>query len=134
MSRMALEYLLFIFVASCGVIQLAAVRSGLKGLLFFNRPLVASLFGVLAIVGASIWFFAIENRNVPGFEGTQQLGGFSLGASLAIVFTLVVSSIARAGMSPPGMESGHEQGFDALRSMTYFQAIREEILRLLRWK
>jgi len=132
MIRLALEYLLFIFVASCGVLQLAAVHSRLEGLSFFKKPLAGNLFGGLAIVGAFVWFFAIENRNVPGLEGSQQLGFFSLGAFLAIVFTLAVSSIVKAGMAPPQMESGRERGLDALKGMTYFQAIRRAVLRLLR--
>jgi len=131
-SKLALEYTIFTFVAACGVLQLAAVHSGLRGLSFFKRPLAASISGAVVVIGAYVWFFAIENRNVPGLEGSQQLGNFTLGASLAIVFTLVVSSILRASMNPAHSESGQGQGLDVLRAMTYFQAIKRAILRLLR--
>lgn len=132
MGKLALEYTFFIFVASCGVLQLAAVHSGLRGLSFFKRPLATNLFSAVAVIGAYVWFFAIENRNVPGLEGSEQLGNFTLGASLAIVFTLVVSSILRANMNPTQSESGQEQGLNVLSVMTYFQAIKRAILRLLR--
>jgi hypothetical protein len=131
-SKLAVEYTFFIFVASCGVLQLAAVHSGLRGLSFLKRPLAANLLGALAVIGAYIWFFASENRNVPGLEGSQQLGYFTLGASIAIVFTLVVSSLLRAGINPSQTEGGQEQGLNALRGMTYFQAIRRAIIRLLK--
>ena len=132
MSKLALEYTLFIFVTSCGVLQLAAAHSGLRGLSFFKRPQWANLFGAIAVIGAYVWFFTVENRNVPGLEGSQQLGYFTLGASLAIVFTLVVSSLLRARINPPQTEGGQEQGLNALREMTYFQAIKRAIIRLLK--
>ncbi len=132
MSSLALEYTIFIFAATFGVLQLAAVHSGLRGLSFLKRPLAASIFGAVVIIGAYVWFFAIENRNVPGLEGSQQLGNFALGASLAIVFTFVVSSILRSDTDPEHSESGQGQGLNVLRAMTYFQAIKRATLRLFR--
>ncbi|OGO04018.1 MAG: hypothetical protein A2Y60_02165 [Chloroflexi bacterium RBG_13_54_9] len=112
---------------------MAATHSGLQGLSFFKKPQVANLFGAIAAIGAYVWFFAIDNRNVPGLEGSQQFGNFTLGVFLAIVFTLVVSSLLRANMNPRPSESDEGQGLDALRGMTYFQAMKRATLRLLRF-
>lgn len=133
MITSAWEYTILIFVASCGVLQLAATHSGLRGLSFFKQPLATALFGAMAVIGAYVWFFAIDNRNVPGLEGSQQFGNFTLGVFLGIVFTLLVSSILRANMNPRPSESDEGQGLDALRRMTYFQAMKRAILRLLRF-
>lgn len=133
MSALAWEYIIFVFIASCGVLQMAAVCNGLRGLFFFKRPQVAAIFGALALIGAFVWFFTSRNRNLlPVLEGSQQLGDFSLSASLAIVFTFVASSLLRAGVNPSRTEGGQEGGLNALRGMTYFQAMWRLIMRLLR--
>ncbi len=132
--NLASEYIVLIFAASCGVLQVAAAHSRLRGLAFFKSARLTRLFGALVVVGAYVWFFASENRNVdlPRLEGSQQFGNFVLGVFLAIVFTLAVSSLLRANMNPGSGECGEAQGLDALRGLTYFEAMRRAILRLLR--
>jgi hypothetical protein len=132
MTHLALEYFLVVFVASCGVLQLVAAHSRLKGLLFFNKVTVSYVLATLAIGGALGWFFGWDNRleaemMQTGLEGVQQFLYFTLAAFSALAFTLVVSSLTkRKGLLPP-QQKDTEQGLDALRGMSYFEAIRHSL-------
>ena len=128
------DYVLFIFLASLGVVQLAALRNGLRGLYFFRRPAV-NLFAAIALVaGAVLWFFLSESRNLPdtgdGLDGNQQ-AMFAVAAAVgAVLFTLVATSIINAGFGR--RVDGHESGLEALRKSNYFAALRRTLGRL--WK
>lgn len=127
------EYLLFIFLASVGVLQLVAARSGLKGLLFIRRPVLAYLLSLSAIAGSYWWFFFRDCRidtvmRRSGLEGAQQFYFFCVGAFLALAFTLVASSLIGAvrarghSMDNPGCK-----GLDALRETSPFEAVRRSL-------
>ena len=76
----AFDYYVLVFIASCGVIQLAATYSHLKGILLIKNPRLNLLAGLFLAVGAFIWFFSSESRNLPdiagGLDGNQQAGLF----------------------------------------------------------
>lgn len=137
LAGLYLEYLLFVFVAACGVIQGAAAYSRLRGLLFLKRPSLSYLLSGVMIVGAFVWFFLWGDRSQPGLEGAQQLYLFTLGALAALVFTLGLSSLLRAGdFASRGPED--RPGLDALRERSYSQALRTGLERArkegwLRW-
>lgn len=125
------EYLFFVFLASVGVIQLVALRAGLRGLLYFKQPVLTCIFSILAIGVAYWWFFQRDARidtimRQTGLEGKQQFFSFCTAAFLAIVFTLVVSSlIGMIRKKPQKQENDCVDGLDALKEKTYFEAIKD---------
>ncbi len=127
MARLLLEYLILAFVSCLGLFQLIAVREGLHGISFFNRAIWGYLFAALTIGGSLSWFFAVENRLVPGLVGPQVFALLIAAFFLALVITLSLSSlIKRRSLS---RQDNPEPGIDALRRMTYFQAIAHQLRR-----
>ena len=122
MARLALEYFGLVFLACLGVLQAAAAYNGLKGLSFFGRRLYGYLFAAFTVGPALAGFFTWNGRNPTGvIEGQQQFGFFMLGLIAAVVFTLAVSSLLKSSL--PHGSPGHD-GLDALREVTFFQALR----------
>lgn len=119
LTGLALEYLLFVFVAALGVLQGAASLSRLGGLSFFPRPWLGYPLAALTIGGAYAWFFHREDRNYQGLEGIQQAVLFSLAVLLALGFTLLLSSLLHHRPAPTG-----ESGLEALRETGYWRALR----------
>lgn len=78
------QYLLFVFLASLGVVQIAAARNGLKGLMLLPGRRASLVLGWTLVVASFVWFFTVEDRDVPGLEGTQLAVYFFLGALGAV--------------------------------------------------
>ena len=125
-----LEYLAFVFVASVGVLQLVAAWAQLKGMIFLKRPALAYLLSILLIGGSFYWFLQRDNRidtvmRQTGLEGSQQFFGFCIGAFLAIVFTMIVSSLISAIRHKAQINNNApSQGLDALRYKSYLEALK----------
>ena len=119
---LAFDYWLLAFLASLGVIQVAAVHAGLKGMWLLVSPAVGRIAGVLLVLIAFARFFLPMNRNVRGAEGWQQTYLFALGALAALVLTLALSSWLKRGLRPGNPA---ERGLAALKDRTYLQALRE---------
>ena len=120
---MALEYFCLVFVASIGVIQAAVAYNGLKGISFFSYRVSAYLFMLVTSGPAMASFFSWNKRNATGvIEGREQFCFFLLAIVVAIGFTLVVSSVVKH-WSLRGNDV-RADGFDALKEVTFFQAIR----------
>jgi hypothetical protein len=133
------EYIAFVFMASVAVLQLVGAFTQLKGLLFFrNRPLTYCL-SFLLIVGSFYWFFARDDRwdtimRHTSLEGKQQFLYFCLAAFLAVMFTLIASSLLAAlrarrqnkGTNNPGQTADPDpgEGLDKLKEMSYFEALK----------
>ncbi len=110
-------------VASIGVIQAATSFSGLKGISFFNYRVSAYLFMLVTAGPAMVSFFTWNERNATGvIEGREQFCFFMLAIVAAIAFTLAFSSLLKH-WSLRGNDVKTE-GFEALREVTFFQAIR----------
>jgi len=128
---LAWQYLAFVFVSSCGVLQAAAAYSGLRGLLFIPRRLPSYGLAIAAVVGAFLWFFTAEERapaeGWPILEGAQQAGLFAGGAALATLFTLLLTSLL------PGRGVRHhrlrEEGLEALQDAAYLRLLLHRLLR-----
>ncbi|TET17730.1 MAG: hypothetical protein E3J81_01430 [Dehalococcoidia bacterium] len=127
------QYFPLVFFSSLGVLQIAVARADLKGLTFFKRPSLCYVFGAVAIVGAFVWFYATGDRNAEPlvriddgvkifFGETESFATFMAGASSALVATILVSSVVNAKISS-STDRGVPRGLDALRQMTFFQAI-----------
>lgn len=97
MTAFEVEYVLWVFFSTLGVIQYAAVRSELWGIVVFRRwPVATQRFSALLIVASFVWFFVNAERNVPdtgaGLDGVVQARWFALGALAAVLLLLTVSS------------------------------------------
>lgn len=118
------DYFLLVFISCCGLLQLIACHNKLHGLSFFKRTIPGYIFGALAIAGAFCWFFLSEDRCVPGLVGPQMFALFIAASLAAILVTLSLASLIKGRPGFP-REGGNatEEGLDALRERTYFQAI-----------
>ena len=127
------EYLLLVFLLCTGVVQVAAAYSGLKGLLFFSSRRLSSVLGMGLILGSLVWFFFEGGRNIPdtngGIAGASQFGLFVLGGFLALLFTVVTTSITNHGN---GASTDTADGLPSLRDTTFIQALMNNLGAL--WK
>lgn len=125
------DYFLFVFMVSLGVLQLVAAWGRLEGLSFFRKKYLGYIFAAV-MIGVGYWLFFRVDRNIADTEGglTGPLLFSLLFAALiiAILFTLIISSAinARWGRSDP---KGEQDGFEALKRMTYLQAIKRGLRR-----
>ena len=134
-----LQYLPLVFFSALGVLQIAAARAELKGLTFFKKPLHCYLFGAVAIVGAFVWFYATGDRGAEPlvriddgvkvfFGETESFATFMGGAIGALVVTILLSSLLNT-RSPGSTDKKVPRGLDALKEMTFFQAITRRLWR-----
>ena len=128
------DYVLFIFLASLGAVQLAALKNRLHGLCFIRIPILNLALALALVVGSFLWFFVSEPRNLPdtgdGLNGNQQ-AMFAVAAAIgAVFFTLAATSLINIGLGRG--DDRRESGLQALRRATYYSALRRTIGRL--WK
>ncbi len=120
-----LDYLLFVFIAAFGALQIAAAYGNLQGLLFIRARPLAFGSGLVITVAAFLLFFLTEPRNIPdtegGLDGNETAGLFTLGAVSALVLTLILSSISNRALGKGGHRCA--SGLDALRETSYFNAL-----------
>ncbi len=120
------EYVSWVFAASCGVLQVAVAYSRLRGLCFFERPLWGYVFGSLVAAASFGWFFGTSDRNAVGFPyqtpQQTQVGYVAVALLLALLFTLIVSSVAKGRRLSRSIDAG--KGLESLGQATYFQVIR----------
>lgn len=126
-------YFLMALLSSIGVLQIAVTYAGINGLSLFKRPLVNYIFGALAIVGGVALFYAASDRTAEPlialheggkwfFGERETLTAFIAGALTGLVSTILISSLRKGAISinhqkmPP-------QGLEALKDMTWLQAI-----------
>jgi hypothetical protein len=134
------EYFLFVFIASVGVLQLAASYSQLQGLLFFQNKILSYLFALLAIGGSFEWFFGYNNRidtvmRRVGLEGAQQFLYFNMAAFLALVLTLIISSVLHAYRHRAQREQKeYPEGLGALRETSYFESLKHSLRSIFQEK
>lgn len=121
---LAAEYFISCFIAASAVIQLAAVKGELRGLLFNQAANMNTVLILVSLLIPGIFFFTWNARNPVGIiEGAQQAGLFSLAVITAGFFTLLVSSLLNHSRftPPPGVPA---DSLESLKNMTFFQAIR----------
>jgi len=134
------EYFLFVFIASVGVLQLAASYSQLQGLLFFQNKILSYLFALLAIGGSFEWFFGYNNRidtvmRRVGLEGAQQFLYFNMAVFLALVLTLIISSVLHAyrHRAQRGQKE-YPEGLGALIETSYFESLKHSLRSIFQEK
>ena len=129
MFSFEIDYFLLVFVATIGVVQVAASVGRLKGLLILKPPLVARTLGFVLVVSAFVWFFSTAARNINDYEGglnapTQGLI-FFLGSLAGLAVALLASSVVNLRMN--GEKPRPEAGLDALRETNYLRALANSI-------
>ncbi len=123
MIGLALEYFALTFVASVGVLQLAAAYNGLRGISFFGSKTCGYILSFFTISPALAGLFTWNLRNPTGIiEGREQFYFFSLALLAALIFTLMVSSHFMKRRLRDN--SPQHNGIDALRDVTFFQVLR----------
>jgi hypothetical protein len=97
MTAFIFDYVVLAFACTLGVVQIAAARSGLLGLLFVRRPWLSIYAGGAVVVGAFTWYFTSAPRNIPdtagGLDGVDQTLWLAVGAAPAIALTFLVTSV-----------------------------------------
>lgn len=130
----ALDYLVLVFVTSCGVLQIAATYSNLKGLCLFKTPSLNVLSGLALVVVPLVWFFVSEPRNIPdtagGLDGNQQAFLFVAGSLSGIVFTFIITSLRKFDLG--SIDHKEKHGLDALRHSTFLWALQSTLRSI--WK
>ncbi len=124
------EYLLLTFVGCCGVLQLAAAFSGLKGMLIAGDRRFSIVVGALLVAGALIWFFWEGGRNLPdtggGIAGASQFYFFMLGGFLALLTTFLFTSLTNVSRKP---SDDTPEGLPTLKETTYLYALARNLIR-----
>ena len=126
MKEFSIAYFIFITVASVGVIQFAASRHKLDGLMIFRSLFITRMVSVILPIGASIWFFTSENRNISdhlgGLSGNAVALTFFLATATGWLITAIISSAVHTRA-----QLGSDKlilGITALQDKTYFRALQ----------
>ena len=120
------EYCVYIIIATIGVMQLIATRRELRGIAFFHNKKWGYIFGIVAILGAFIWFFGFTGLNLkkPTFDTPPQLLWLAVSVTFAILLTLGISSIINKGINKAYQDkSSADCGIDQLKRKTYWGLI-----------
>jgi hypothetical protein len=122
MSILALEYSVPIFLSVCAILQLAAVRNNLRGLLFFKLRGLTIAICTLVLIASAAFFFTWNYFNAIGvIEGSQQAEFFALSGTLGLLFSLLISSAINRSLQPSG--NPLRSGFQALENATFIQLL-----------
>ena len=124
------DYVLYNLIACLGIIQAGVSYAGIRGLCFFKRPIFGYLFALVAVSVSSAWFFTIEDRNLKGLEGVEQFTYMITSAGSALAATVILSSLINwrlKSKNPPISEDSLGPGFETLKYMTFFQAIKRKL-------
>jgi hypothetical protein len=129
---MALDYFILVFISSLGVYQIAAIPAKLDGLCFFRNRVVQYIFGILAIIGAFLWFFTSKDRNVHTVvEGSQQLGLFLASIIASYICTAILASIMQVKVSSKGGSpregKQYDMGIETLKKTTLLGGIMSSL-------
>ena len=134
MEDLGRNYISFIFIASIGVIQLAAVHAGLTKLLFIKSKALTYFLGLTLIAAGFTWFFWDGPHHIPdtagGLDGNDQAARFALSALAAVSFTVLISSMLNRRTK--GRPTPTPDGLESLRDNTYLEALPTGLRSL--WK
>jgi hypothetical protein len=120
--KVYLEYSIPVFIAALGVIQAAAAYNNLTGLRFFRQKIVTYAFSTLLLLPALYYLFTWNQRNVTGIiEGAQQVGLFFGSVLLALVSTLVVSSLVNTDLTGSKKPAN---GLEVFKETTFIKTLQ----------
>jgi len=123
MLILAFKYSILVFLAVCAILQLAAVHNNLRGLQFVKNRGLAISISLVVLTGTIAVFFTWNYINAVGvIEGSQQAEFFAISGTLALLFSLLVSSLINRSMPTQGTSA--KSGLQALENATFLQLLR----------
>lgn len=87
------QYILFVSLACIGVLQLAGARSASRRLYLLPERAASAALGCVLLLSAYAYFFTQAGYLRRGLEGAQLFAYFVLGAILALLLCLAVSTV-----------------------------------------
>lgn len=137
MSELAKDYLVLVFVASLGIIQVASAYADLRGLFLIPSRRITAVISPVLVVGAFVWFFSGSERNLPdtggGIAGPEQFTFFALMCGLALLVTCCISSLTNMSLREETLH--REDGIRVLQRSTILRFWIKDILWVRdRWK
>lgn len=93
------HYLLYVFLASLGLLQLAGARSGNRRLMLLPGRRASAFLGLCLLVGGYVFFFTQSTYYNPGLEGAQLFFEFGAMAFAALVVCAVADMLRSRGVS-----------------------------------
>ena len=119
----AIEYYILIVLLSMSAIQIASSYSGINGIVFFQRRtcnyIVSAIFALPCMAVLITWNW---HKDVGVIEGAEQFYLFMAGILSAIILTLLASSLVNHKRFK-NKPTDQENGFEALKNNTFYQAI-----------
>ena len=133
MDDLSRDYVIWVFLAATGLIQIAAAHAGLVKLLFIRAKPWAYALGLLLVAAGFLWFFRDGARHIPdtgnGINGNEQAARFTLTCLAVGAFTFTLSSLLnRRGGEEASLPN--TKGFEAFRHRTYAQALTHSMRML----
>ena len=135
----ALDFFILAFLISLGTLQMAAAYRSLRGLLFIRSRTAAFLLGLAMLLVGFIWFYLAEPRNISdtegGIDGNQSSALFAGGAGLAVLTTLLLSSLVNLPLGRNAVDRNKDPyppGLEALEQTNYLRAFSASIRSLWR--
>ena len=123
MLILAFKYSILVFLAVCAILQLAAVHNNLRGLQFVKNRGLAISISLVVLIGTIAVFFTWNYINAVGvIEGSQQAEFFAISGTLALLFSLLVSSLINRSMPTQGTSA--KSSLQALENATFLQLLR----------
>ncbi len=125
MKVFSIDYYILVTVSAVGVIQLAAMHGGLRGILVFQPSRIAASLWAALPVAAVFWFFGTKDRKISdhlgGLSSNEMALAFFLGVATAWVLTVTVTSVLNHNSSREEASPG--AGLESLSQTTYFRAL-----------
>ena len=133
MKTLAVEYYCLIVLLSISTIQAASSFGKINGVTFFSRPVFNYLFSAAMAIPCLVILLTWNWYKPTGIvEGAEQFYLFMAGIVSAIVLTLILSSLINHRRFKND-KSELTNGFEALRTKTFFQALAIR-LRSIKWR
>ena len=133
----ALDFFILAFLVSLGTLQMAAAYRSLRGLLFVRSRTAAFTLGLALTLAGFLWFYLAEPRNISdtegGIDGNQSSALFAGGAGVAVLTTLLLSSLLNwsLGKNERTQDGGsYRPGLDALEQTNYVRAFKAAVRSL----
>ena len=134
-----LDFLILAFLISLGTLQMAAAYRSLRGLLFVPSRTAAFTLGLALTLAGFLWFYLAEPRNISdtegGIDGNQSSALFAGGAGVAVLATLLMSSLVNLSLGRNAAVRNNDPyptGLEALEQTNYVRAFKAAVRSLWR--
>ncbi len=133
----ALDFFILAFLISLGTLQMAAAYRSLRGLLFVRNRTAAFTLGLALTLAGFLWFYLSEPRNISdtegGIDGNQSSALFAGGAGVAVLTTLLLSSLLNWSLGKNEQTrdgASYRPGLEALEQTNYIRAFKAAVRSL----